>query len=174
MLRVCFTGYRPAKLPFKCSDGDEGYLRFCEKADSVLAGLAKQGSVHFLSGMAQGADMILAGLVLNLKKRYHSISLECVLPFPAQTKGWGGNSIRMHGDILKACDKVTVVSESFTPQGYMLRNRYLVDNCDMIIAIYDGQPGGSKNTLDYAFKKGKRVIIINPQSLHTIQLDMLV
>ena len=174
MYRVCFTGYRPAKLPFKCSPEDHNYLSFCQKAEGLLAGFLQKGAVHFLSGMAQGSDMILAQCALALKAQSPDITLECVLPFPAQTKGWGAAGRQMHGDILKKCDKITVISQEYTPQSYMQRNRYLVDNSEAVVAVYDGQKGGSKNTLDYAFKMGRQVMIINPQSLHTIQLDMLI
>jgi uncharacterized phage-like protein YoqJ len=42
------------------------------------------------------------------------------------------------------------------------RNRYLVDSCDEMLAIYDGQRGGTMQTINYAKSKRKKVTIIDP------------
>jgi uncharacterized phage-like protein YoqJ len=50
------------------------------------------------------------------------------------------------------------------------RNRVLVDSCDTLLAVFDGQPGGTRHTIDYAKKKGKRVIVLNPAEMVRIAL----
>ena len=40
----------------------------------------------------------------------------------------------------------------------MNRNRYMVDHAELIIACYDGQSGGTLNTLRYALEKGVRIL----------------
>ena len=42
------------------------------------------------------------------------------------------------------------------------RNEWMVDNCDAVIAVWDGAPGGTANTVDYARKLGKSVLVIDP------------
>ena len=37
----------------------------------------------------------------------------------------------------------------------------MVDNCDYLITWYDGKPGGTKNTIDYALKLQRYVFNIN-------------
>ncbi len=39
----------------------------------------------------------------------------------------------------------------------------MVDNSDIVIAVFDGTPGGTKNCYDYATDAKKRIIRINPQ-----------
>lgn len=42
----------------------------------------------------------------------------------------------------------------------------MVDNADLVIAVYDGSSsGGTAYTVDYARKQGKKIIIINPFTL---------
>ena len=41
-------------------------------------------------------------------------------------------------------------------------NRYLVDNADLLLAAYDGQPGGTQMTCEYAKKVGVDVCKIPP------------
>ena len=42
------------------------------------------------------------------------------------------------------------------------RNRYLVTNADVLLAAYDGQPGGTAMTCDLARKNNVKVIEIKP------------
>ena len=38
----------------------------------------------------------------------------------------------------------------------------MVDHADCLLAIYDGKPGGTQYTIDYAHKKGLEVVLIEP------------
>ena len=40
------------------------------------------------------------------------------------------------------------------------RNEQMVDACDVVLAIWDGESRGTRYTLDYARKKGKEIIEI--------------
>ena len=42
----------------------------------------------------------------------------------------------------------------------LIRNKLIVDNCDCLIAFWDGQSRGTKFTLDYAKEKGKPIKIV--------------
>ena len=41
----------------------------------------------------------------------------------------------------------------------------MVDHADYILAIWNGCPSGTGNTVRYAHRKGKSIIVINPASL---------
>lgn len=41
----------------------------------------------------------------------------------------------------------------------LIRNRLIVDNCDVLVAYWDGESKGTKFTIDYAKKQGKNVIV---------------
>ncbi len=162
MSKVCFTGYRPFKLPFEIREGDRRYLDFKHRAERVITEEINRGNTYFISGMAQGADMILAEIVLELKKEREEVFLECALPFTEQSEKWTQRYKADYNRIIKACDKVTVHGEGYSVKGYMSRNMYMVDSSDTVIAVYDGKSGGTKFTCDYAVKKGKRLIVLNP------------
>lgn len=42
----------------------------------------------------------------------------------------------------------------------MVRNRQIVDACDLLIAFWDGKSKGTKYTIDYARREGKQVKIV--------------
>lgn len=44
--------------------------------------------------------------------------------------------------------------KSYGRQAPILRNIKIVDNCDFLLAFWDGKSRGSKFTIDYASKKG--------------------
>lgn len=39
----------------------------------------------------------------------------------------------------------------------LIRDRVIVNNADLVIAIWDGKSGGTKYTIDYAKKLGKKI-----------------
>ncbi|MBR4275926.1 MAG: DUF2493 domain-containing protein [Prevotella sp.] len=42
----------------------------------------------------------------------------------------------------------------------LVRNRLIIDDCDKVLAFWDGKSRGTKQTLDYAESKGKPIKII--------------
>ncbi len=42
----------------------------------------------------------------------------------------------------------------------LVRNRLIIDDCDKVLAFWDGKSRGTKQTLDYAESKGKQIKII--------------
>ena len=45
------------------------------------------------------------------------------------------------------------------------RNEYMVDNSDYVIAVWNGKPSGTGNTVKYAKKKNKVALLVNPKTL---------
>ena len=68
-------------------------------------------------------------------------------------------------NIAAKCDKETMLQREYTPDCMDKRNRYMVDHADYILAVWNGCPSGTGNTVRYAHKKGKSIIVINPVSL---------
>ena len=44
----------------------------------------------------------------------------------------------------------------------MRRNRYMVDHAAMVIAVYDGQTGGTQRTVEYALRRCLPVVLVPP------------
>ena len=43
-----------------------------------------------------------------------------------------------------------------------VRNRQIIEYCDKVLAIWDGQSRGTLSTMRYARKVGKELVIVNP------------
>lgn len=71
---------------------------------------------------------------------------------------WPNESQKHYEYLLSKANTITIVSEgSYSSSKMMIRNKVMVDNCDILIVIWDGTSGGTKNCIKYA--KGKKPII---------------
>jgi len=162
----CFTGHRPKTLPWGYDENNLRCVSFKSKIKFALENLiVEHGYIKFISGMAMGADMICAEIVLSLKNIYPYIKLECAVPNYAFTESWPAEEVRRYSSILTRADSIRMLSDKrvYSKSDLMLRNIYMVDASELVIAIYiDGESGGTRNTIDYARYKNKEVIIIEP------------
>lgn len=141
---VAGTGHRPDKLG-GYTDG-----AFTTLAGFAMTELAKlEGVSAVISGMALGWDMALAVAAINAK-----IPLIAALPFADQAKMWPPENRQLHMAILKQAQRVEICS----PGDYQIykmqrRNRWMVDECTLLLALWNGTSGGTRNCILYAEEK---------------------
>lgn len=157
MNSVCFTGHRPPKI----NSENETFVR--NALTECVASLTGRGFTHFISGMALGVDMIAAEVVLEAKNSNPAITLECAIPCRSQASRWSAADRKKYADILGRADKTTYVSEHYSPFCMQLRNAYMVDNSDVVVAVFDGSSGGTANTVNYAGRRNREIIFISPE-----------
>lgn len=165
-ITICLTGHRPTKI-----GGYNNYsplnLAIATKLREKLLSYLNQGNkVHAISGVALGSDTLFALVVLKLKRQGYNIKLECAIPCNNHGSKWPHDSQELYKSILNSADKTTLVTDkSYMPYLMQIRNKYMVDNADLVIAVWDGSPGGTKNCIDYAKEQCKEVCILNPNTL---------
>jgi uncharacterized phage-like protein YoqJ len=120
----------------------------------------EQGFRHFLCGMAMGCDLYFCECVLALQERHPGITLEAALPCPTQADTWPADQRERYQRLVAACDYETMVSEQYSPSCMQRRNRYMVDHASLLIAAFDGTPGGTSRTVEYALRRGLAVVDI--------------
>lgn len=162
MKTVAFTGYRLEKLPFGEDKSNSQYGAFIDKLKEVLVDLISKGYTNFISGMAIGFDTWAAETVLTLKEFYPNISLEAAIPFPEQDRKWSSVDQARRQAILSQADNSTTVCEHYHKGCFFMRNEYMVDKATVIVCCFDGQKGGTAQTIAYAKRKDKVIIQINP------------
>ncbi len=164
---VCFTGYRSTKFPFPFKASDKSYIEVEKKLAYNIEECIKSGHTTFLNGACEGYDILAAEIVLMFKKVYKepSIRLICTVPFSGQEKNWSEDWQSRYNSILERADEVITLHQEYQSGAYYERNRYIVDNSNVIICYYDGQSGGTKYTLDYN-SKTKQIRVINLAENH--------
>ncbi len=69
--------------------------------------------------------------------------------------------------LLKHCTEHLTIGTDASPESFYKRNRYLVDHADYLVAVYDNDRtvrSGTGQTVQYAEKLGKSIILIHPDT----------
>lgn len=143
MLVIAGTGHRPQKL------GGFSPLVTERLTDLAVAALKLYKPDRVISGGALGWDtaVALASLKLN-------IPLVLAVPFKGQESRWSDSQKQTYYDIGERASRVVVVSEGFyQPYKMQVRNCWMVDNSNMMLALWDGSRGGTGNCVRYANEK---------------------
>ena len=162
ILRCAFTGYRPQGLPFGFNEEDFRCVDFKQRIRYAVEYLVRHGYSHFLAGGALGFDTYAAEAVMGIRGKYPWVTLEIAVPFDAQAERWAPSSRFRYEWNLDQADIVTRVSREYAQDCMAKRNRYMVDQCDLLLAAYDGRPGGTMHTVNYARSQGKEIRLIPP------------
>jgi uncharacterized phage-like protein YoqJ len=80
---------------------------------------------------------------------------------------WVQKSKDLYQSILKnkLCSIQMVSFKEYDLDCMNKRNEWMVDNCDLLIAVWDGTSGGTANCIKYAVKKKKQIIYIDLKEL---------
>lgn len=108
--------------------------------------------------MARGVDIWAAEIVLRLRKEGANVKLICASPYEGFERGWSAEWQRRYNVILAAADLVRFICPGYSRACFQIRNEWMVDHSALVIAVFNGQPSGTKNTIDYANRKGVPLI----------------
>lgn len=145
----CVTGHRD--IPAERISYVEQELR-----REVRAAI-EDGYTRFVSGFAEGADLMFAAIVAEQKGHNPDLFLEAAIPYAGRLK----TKNKQFHELLRACDGIKIVCQEYAPSCFMERNRYMVWESGRVIAVYDGRDrGGTLFTMRYAHTLGKEVRVI--------------
>lgn len=149
---IAATGHRPDKLG---GYGMMDAMRLTMFAAKHLVLLREdRGLSKVISGMAQGWDMAVAsaaGLV--------GIPWIAAVPFKGQEKKWPADVQEQYNILLGAATEVVIISEGdYAVWKMIVRNQWMVDHCDEVLALWNGTSGGTGSCIAYANKIEKPVM----------------
>ena len=145
---VAGTGHRPNKLG---GYNNESFLTLVSIAENWLH---ENKPTKVISGMAQGWDQALAQAAINCK-----IPFIAAIPFEGQETKWSERGQRYFKRLLEKAESVTYVCDKgYSPHKMQIRNEWMVDNCDLVLAMWDGTNGGTGNCVNYIKKMNRDMI----------------
>ena len=153
MHRVCFTGHRPEKL----TRDEKSVMKDLEKE---IRKAVSDGLNVFITGMARGVDIWAAQIVLELRDEGCNVRLICACPYEGFERSWSQEWQKAYREILTVAHVVKYVCNGYGPACFQIRNEWMVNHSARVIAVYNGENGGTKNTMDYAMKVGVPVVRI--------------
>ena len=168
MTSCAISGHRPTRFKFGYKETHTGCKRLKRVMREQFDLLYQQGVREFYVGGALGVDMWAAEILLRMKEQsaYSDLLLHMVLPFAGHDENWDERSRERLRFIMRHCaDTVIIGIPGQLPLAcYKLRNQYLVDHADCLLAVYDSDRSirsGTGQTIRMAQKKGIDVKIID-------------
>lgn len=174
MRSVAFTGYRPQKLSFGDDLTHPDAVRLRAAIKTEYRKLIQRGFNQFLTGGATGCDLMAAEVILELREEYpRKVKMTHWLCMPCfdHTAKWKDEDKERLEKIKEKSIAFYVSDRPYFNGCMQVRNRYMVDTSRVLLAVHDGQKGGTLNTLEYARRKNRKVIIINPK--HSMRMELI-
>lgn len=162
---IALTGHRPNKLagynmsaPF--------YKRLRQQLMAVIAQkLETHDVVVCHCGMALGADIVWGEAIANMRFKFGSrVRFVAHIPCHNQESRWPQASQDHYHAVLNHSDDSVIYHDSYTPSCMQDRNVGMIRNSDLLIAIWDGTPGGTGNTVRAAKDVGHQILRFHPDS----------
>lgn len=155
-MKIAATGHRPDKLLREYDMRGPLSNWISEQFERVME---EHKPEVCISGMALGVDMIFAATALHRK-----IPVLAAIPFEGQETKWPDASQRTYWSILNhpLVERKYVCEPGYSSFKMQVRNQFMVDTCNMLIAVWDGTPGGTANCVKYASTTNRNTIFINP------------
>jgi uncharacterized phage-like protein YoqJ len=107
-------------------------------------------------GGARGSDELALLSAWQARGEYKKPVLKVVVPFTVDDQ-----PVSARTAIEQYADEIIELKLQKTKSGYMVRNKYIVDHCDQLVAFWDGEAGGTRETIELAKTAGKPVRIIS-------------
>lgn len=147
----CFTGHRT--IAKEELENVENAI-YHEVTNAIDAGYQ-----HFISGFAEGADLLFAEYVAYAIQKDSTIHLHAALPNRARERALRKNPETRR--LLERCDTVFIATETSHRGMYAKRNTYMVERSQRVIALYDGrETGGTAFTVRLAKKLNRDLYVI--------------
>lgn len=144
-MKCALTGHRdlPAKVDVN---------KLYDTLESVIA----DGYDTFYCGMARGFDLLALDCLVSLARKY-PIKLIACIPYAGHENGAAADVREKYKALLEWCDEKVVLAPAYFCGCYHVRDRYMVDNADLVVAYCTRDSGGTAYTLRYAAKKEKEI-----------------
>ena len=152
--RCCFTGHRPEKLT-----APEWLVK--RELEREIHQAIADGLDVFITGMARGVDIWAAEIVLDLRDAGAPIRLMCASPFEGFERSWNDEWQLRYRTIMNAADHTLFVCPVYSRSCFQIRNEWMVNHSSRVIAVFSGETGGTKNTINFASKSHVPVKIVS-------------
>lgn len=158
----CITGHRSKDLPFKGDLNSTGMRNLISTIYLAISEISREGCDTFISGMADGTDLICAEIISQMIDDGAKLRLICVVPYAGQIKEHRRPRNAYIYKALTTHFPTVVLSREYFPQCYKNRNMFMVRHSSRLLGVYKPKIKGSGTlqTIRLAEKAGLNCRII--------------
>lgn len=149
---LAVTGHRPDKLRVGTMDAYDARV-YDGLVDFAYGTIEEEAPTLVVTGMALGWDQAVAHACATA-----GLPFIAAVPFKGQDEKWPPKSRKYYYWLLNQAREVRTVSEGgYSVQKLHARNRWMVENADSLLALWNGSEGGTAGCVRYATKQGKPI-----------------
>ena len=152
---VATTGHVPKHCPCKYNENHPWLIDLKQRLLTDLSvGWQNKEIKCVISGLSIGFDMWVAETALEI-----GIPVHCHLPFQDQGAVWPTETKQRHANLVSRCERVVTISKQYHNKAFYLRDRGMVDEADIVIALLNDKliDSGTYHTVEYAKSKNIHV-----------------
>jgi len=154
-MNIAMTGQRPKSLDQDYTYTSDLWVWVRKELTSTFT---KMNPQKIITGMALGVDTVAAEVALTMEIPYIA-----AVPFPGQENTWTDEQKIHYNHLLNWAEDVEFVSDANDHKGvYQVRNQWMVDRADIVVAVWNGFKGGTRNCIEYAIRKEVPVWRLDP------------
>ncbi len=145
MHAACFSGHRLEKLPMGIARRAVVSMLQEEIRRAVALGITT-----FYCGTADGIDLFAADIVRRMSETNSELRIICVKPFRDFGKKLRGSERYLFNMVMMESAAVIELSDHYYPDCFRVRNQYLVEHSDLLIAVMGQSRSGTGQTIRFA------------------------
>lgn len=118
------------------------------------------------SSLAIGSDQLCAEVAIGL-----DIAVVAVVPTEGYERFFENEGLANYRRLVSRSSMIQLAWKGAPERSFLEAGKYIVDQTDLLVAVWDGQPGeagGTAEVVEHARSRGRGVVHINPidRSLH--------
>lgn len=152
-----FTGHRPDKLGGYSPQAQTQLVKFANKTIKYMIH-KYDGDISCIVGMALGWDQAVALACIE-----NNIPFKAYIPFKGQESAWTASAQKEYHRILNYIGPQNVMyvcEPGYESWKMQERNKAMVDDSNILVALWNGSPGGTANCVRYANDIERKVVNI--------------
>ncbi len=155
IIRIAGTGHRPDKLGGYSQFATQKLIDFAKHIVETIrsANTDTNKEIEIISGLALGWDTALATACRELRIPY-----AVYIPCEGQESRWPEESRFVYRELRSAASREMLVSDGgYEAWKMQRRNQKMVNDCQLVLALWNGSDGGTANCLHYAKRVEKPI-----------------
>lgn len=150
---VAGTGHRPQKIVVagRSAYDERVFRQLVAFASKVIERLSP---TEVISGMALGWDMALATAAVEC-----DVPFAAYVPFVGQESVWPRASQEQYRALMARASRVRIICDGgYAAWKMQRRNEAMVEDCERLLALWDGTAGGTGNCVAFAERQQRPIV----------------